>query len=55
MKKLKIKLIETLAQPIANMIIGRMQEATDEKEFETLYNIGLYLDLWCVEKGVYLQ
>lgn len=55
MKQIKIKFIESWAQPLADLLIKRMQEASDEKEFNTLYTIGFYLDLWCVEKGVYLQ
>lgn len=55
MKNLKIKFIKSWAQPLADLLFIRMKEAKDEKEFNTLYTIGFYLDCWCVEKNVYLQ
>lgn len=55
MKKIKVKIIKSWAQPLANLLIDRLKETKDENEFNTLLSFGLYLDLWCVQKGVYLQ
>ena len=49
------KIIKTFAQPLADLIVKRMKESKDEKEFNTFYTIGFYLDSWCIKKGVYLH
>lgn len=49
------KLIKKFAQSYADFIIERLKSAQSDKEFETWYIQGLYLDLWCENKGIELE
>ena len=42
-------------QPIADYLIERLENSLEEKEFETWFKLSLYLDLYCINKGVYLN
>lgn len=54
-KELRAKFTRSWAQPMADLLIERLQTSTDEQEFETWFTIALHLDLYCVNKGIYLN
>lgn len=54
-KELRVKFIMSWAQPMADFLIERLETSVDEKEFETWFSMALYLDLYCTQKGVYLN
>jgi hypothetical protein len=55
LKELRVSLIKTWAQPLADFIIKKMKETQNENEFKSLYTMGLYLDFYCEKKGLYLD
>lgn len=55
LKELRAKFIMSWAQPMADFLIERLEMSTDNQEFETWFNIALYLELYCTNKGVYLN
>ena len=55
-KEIKSKFIIALAQPMADFLIKRLEMSlNNEEEFETWFTMLLYLDIYCTEKGVYLN
>jgi hypothetical protein len=55
LKELRSRFIMSWAQPMADFLIQRLETSQDNQEFETWFNIALYLDLYCTKKGVYLN
>lgn len=55
LKELRAKLITSWAQPMADFLIERLENSANNEEFETWFTISLYLDLYCTNKGVYLN
>jgi len=55
LKELRAKFITSWAQPMADFLIERLKTSVNNEEFETWFNIALYLDLYCTQKGVYLN
>lgn len=50
------KLITILAQKLADTIIEKMSNATNEDTFNYLYDFGMMLDSFCVNKfEIYLD
>ncbi len=49
------KIIKRIAQSYADFIIERLKNAQSDKDFETWYIQGLYLDFWCESKGIDLE
>jgi hypothetical protein len=54
-KELRAKFIMSWAQPVADLLIERLETSVDNQEFETWFTIALYLELYCTNKGVYLN
>lgn len=55
LKELRAKFITSWAQSMADFLIERLETSQDNQEFETWFTIALYLDLYCTNKGVYLN
>ena len=55
LKELRARFITRWAQPMANFLIERLETSIDNQEFETWFTIALHLDLYCTNKGVYLN
>ena len=55
LKELRAKFIMSWAQPMADFLIQRLEMSIDNEEFETWFTIALHLDLYCTQKGVYLN
>jgi hypothetical protein len=55
LKELRAKFIMSWAQPSANFLIEKLKTSEDNQEFETWFIMALHLDLYCVNKGVYLD
>lgn len=54
-KELRSKFTMSWAQPVANFLIQRLEISLDSEEFEKWLNMAIYLDLYCTNKGVYLN
>ena len=55
LKELRAKFTMSWAQPMANFLIERLETSVDNQEFETWFIIALHLDLYCTNKGIYLN
>ena len=58
MKKLKEfrnRVIKKIAQKYANFLIDRLEQSTDQQEFEMWFTQALYLDLYCEQREIYLD
>ena len=55
LKQLRVKFITSWAQPMADFLTERLETSVDNQEFETWFTIALHLDLYCTNKGVYLN
>ena len=55
LKELRAKFTMSWAQPMADFLIQRLEMSIDNQEFETWFTIALHLDLYCTQKGVYLN
>ena len=55
LKELRAKLTMSWAQPVADFLIEKLKTSEDNQEFETWFTIALHLDLYCSNKGVYLN
>lgn len=55
LKQLRAKFIMSWAQPMAEFLTERLETSVDNQEFENWLTIALYLDLYCTNKGVYLN
>lgn len=55
LKELRARFIMSWAQPMADFLIQRLEMSIDNQEFETWFTIALHLDLYCTQKGVYLN
>lgn len=55
LKELRAKFVMGWAQPMADFLIQRLEMSIDNEEFETWFTIALHLDLYCTQKGVYLN
>ena len=55
LKELRAKFTMSWAQPMANFLIERLETSTDNEEFETWFTVALHLDLYCTNKGIYLN
>ena len=42
-------------QFFADLIIKSLEHEKNERAFESLMRIGIYLDFYCVERGIYLD
>ena len=49
------RIIEKVSQRFSDFLISRMEQSIVEEEFETWFIIALYLDLYCTNKGIYLN
>jgi hypothetical protein len=49
------RIIEKLSQRFADLLISRMEQSNSSEEFETWFTMALYLDLYCTNKGIYLN
>jgi hypothetical protein len=54
-KELRSKFTMSWAQPMANFLIQRLEMSLDSEEFEKWLSMAIYLDLYCTNKGVYLN
>jgi hypothetical protein len=54
-KDIRVSIIKFWTQPFADFLIERLETSVDEKEFETWFTMSLHLDLYCTQKGVYLN
>lgn len=54
-KQIRAKFITSWAQPMADFLIKRLETSLDNQEFETWFTMALHLDLYCTNKGVYLN
>ena len=54
-KELRSKFTMSWAQPMANFLIQRLEMSLESEDFETWLNMAIYLDLYCTNKGVYLN
>ena len=54
-KEIRDKFTMSLAQQMADFITEKLKTSVDNQEFETWFTIALYLDLYCTNKGVYLN
>ena len=55
LKELRARFIMSWAQPMADFLIQRLETSLDNEEFETWFTIALHLELYCTQKGVYLN
>lgn len=55
LKQLRLNLISIWAQPMADFLTERLEMSKDNQEFETWFTMALYLDLYCTNKGLYLN
>jgi hypothetical protein len=55
LKELRAKFTMSWAQPMADFLIERLETSETKEEFETWFTISLYLDLYCTNKGLYLN
>jgi len=58
MKKLKEfrnRVIKKIAQKYADFLIDRLEQSTDQQEFEMWFTQALYLDLYCEQREIYLD
>jgi hypothetical protein len=49
------RIIEKVSQRFADFLISRMEQSIVKEEFETWFTMALYLDLYCTNKGIYLN
>ena len=54
-KELRARFTMSWAQPMADFLIERLEKSIDNEEFETWFTMALHLDLYCTQKGVYLN
>lgn len=55
LKELRARFIMSWAQPMADFLIERLKTSVNNEEFETWFTMALHLDLYCTQKGVYLN
>jgi hypothetical protein len=51
----KTRIITAITQMYANFIIINLNDSLGSDEFEIWFTQGLYLDLWCEQRGIYLN
>ena len=49
------RIIEKVTQRYADFLISRLELSNSDEEFETWFTMALYLDLYCTNKGIYLN
>jgi hypothetical protein len=54
-KEIKTKFITSISQRYADFIIRNLNDSLGSDEFEIWFSQGLYLDLWCEQRGIYLN
>ncbi len=49
------RIIEKETQRYADFLISRLELSNSKEEFETWLTMALHLDLYCTNKGIYLN
>jgi hypothetical protein len=49
------RIITKFSQIYADFIIRNLNDSLGSDEFEIWFTQGLYLDLWCEQRGIYLN
>lgn len=55
LKEFKNRVIKKIAQKYADFLIDRLEQSTDQQEFEMWFTQALYLDLYCEQREIYLD
>lgn len=53
--EIKKNIITSISQRYADFIIRKLNDSLESGEFEIWFTQGLYLDLWCEQRGIYLN
>ncbi len=49
------RIIKKVTQRYADFLISRLELSNSNEEFETWFTIALHLDLYCTNRGIYLN
>jgi len=49
------EIIKKVTQRYADFLISRLELSNSDEEFETWFTMSLYLDLYCTNRGIYLN